>query len=149
MLKKKERDGYVYVSPKTKREYHLLEGMAVGDTLTSDILFIFDYQNDIDEDAEGKLVGWFFGAQYFKDKDTEKFISDIVDKYEEEAQLKSNSKTSFTDDELYMLSDGMLALIRNINEAAKLVSDSNAINTLKETNQKYRELNTKICMMLK
>lgn len=54
----------------------------------------------------------------------------------------------FTDDELYILSDGMLALIRNTSEAAKLVFDSNVIKAVEETCEKYKELNTKICMML-
>lgn len=53
----------------------------------------------------------------------------------------------FTDEELYMLSDGMLALIRNTNKAL-IVSDSKDIEALFETRQKYRDLNTKICKML-
>lgn len=85
MLKKKERDGYVYVSPKTNREYHLLEGMALGDVRTSDILFIFDYQNDIDEDSEGEIVGWFWGAEIWRE--SEMIISDIVDEYEKDKEL--------------------------------------------------------------
>ena len=57
-------DGYVYISPKTNRVYHLLEGTSLGGTTTSDIVFIFDYQNDIDVDNEGKIVGWFYGATF-------------------------------------------------------------------------------------
>ena len=54
----------------------------------------------------------------------------------------------FTDDELYMLSDGMLALIRDINAAMKLVHDKQSVETLGNELSKYRELNKKICAML-
>ena len=57
-------------------------------------------------------------------------------------------KPCFTDDELYILSDGMLALIRNINKAAKLVCDSKTLDALENELKKYRELNSKICKML-
>lgn len=40
------------------------------------------------------------------------------------------SNNQFTDDELYMLSDGILSLIRNTNEALRLVYDSKSINVL-------------------
>ena len=60
-----------------------------------------------------------------------------------------NNKKQFTDEELYMLSDGVLALIRNTNEAMKLVSDGKSIEVLGDTLTKYRELNKKICDMLK
>ena len=60
-----------------------------------------------------------------------------------------NNKKQFTDEELYMLSDGVLALIRNTNEAMKLVSDGKSIEVLGDTLTKYRDLNKKICDMLK
>ena len=60
-----------------------------------------------------------------------------------------NNKKQFTDEELYMLSDGMLALIRNTDEAMKLVSDGKSIKVLRDTLTKYRELNSKICDILK
>ena len=60
-----------------------------------------------------------------------------------------NNKKQFTDEELCMLSDGMLALIRNTNEAMKLVSDWKSIKVLRDTLTKYRELNSKICDILK
>ena len=60
-----------------------------------------------------------------------------------------NNKKQFTDEELYMLSDGVLALIRNTNEAIKLVSDGKSIEVLEDILKKYRELNKKICDMLK
>lgn len=55
----------------------------------------------------------------------------------------------FTDDELYILSDGILSLIRNTNEALKLVYDRKSIEILQETQKRYKNLNTKICGMLK
>ena len=59
-----------------------------------------------------------------------------------------NNKKQFTDEELYMLSDGVLVLIRNTNQALQLTSDKSCIEALENLNRKYRELNTKICGML-
>ena len=61
----------------------------------------------------------------------------------------ANNKNQFTDDELYILSDGVLALIRNTNEAMKLISERKSIEVLGDTLTKYRDLNKKICDMLK
>ena len=55
------------------------------------------------------------------------------------------NNNQFTDDELYMLSDGILSLIRNTNEALRLVYDSKSIKVLQETQSKYKDLNRKIC----
>ena len=60
-----------------------------------------------------------------------------------------NNKNQFTNDELYMLSDGVFALIRNVDEALKLVCDAKSIDTLQEIQRKYSYLNTKICKMMK
>ena len=60
-----------------------------------------------------------------------------------------NNKKQFTDEELCMLSDGMLALIRNTNQALQLTSDKSCIEALENLNKKYKELNTKICGMMK
>lgn len=59
------------------------------------------------------------------------------------------NNNQFTDDELYMLSDGILSLIRNTNEALRLVYDSKSIKVLQETQSKYKDLNRKICEMMK
>ena len=67
----------------------------------------------------------------------------------EDFSYELENEKQFTDDELYMLSDGVLALIRNTNEAMKLVSDGKSIEVLGDTLTKYRELNKKICDMLK
>ena len=66
----------------------------------------------------------------------------------EDFSYELENEKQFTDDELYMLSDGVLALIRNTNEAIKLVSDGKSIEVLGDTLTKYRELNKKICDML-
>ena len=67
----------------------------------------------------------------------------------EDFSYELENEKQFTDEELYMLSDGILALIRNTNEAMKLVSDGKSIEILGDTLTKYRELNKKICDMLK
>lgn len=54
----------------------------------------------------------------------------------------------FTDDELYIISDAILNLIRTTNKAIKLTYDSAAIEVLQKTLAKYQTLNTKICGML-
>ena len=54
----------------------------------------------------------------------------------------------FTDDELYILSDGILALMENINKACQLVTDKQSIDSLRTALDKYQELNRKICNMM-
>ena len=91
MLESRLRDGYIYTSPKTNREYHLLEGVSLRGETTSDIVFIFDFQNEID-DSYGKLVGWFYGATFVEEavKDTEDIVASFVDKYEKEMEVDLN-----------------------------------------------------------
>ena len=66
----------------------------------------------------------------------------------EDFSYELENEKQFTDDELYMLSDGVLALIRNTNQALQLISDKGCIEALENLNKEYRELNTKICGML-
>ena len=66
----------------------------------------------------------------------------------EDFSYELENEKQFTDDELYMLSDGILALIRNTNQALQLTNDKSCIEALENLNKKYRELNTKICGML-
>lgn len=66
----------------------------------------------------------------------------------EDFNYELKNEKQFTDDELYMLSDGVLALIRSTNEALKLVCDSKSIEVLQESQKKYKDLNAKICGML-
>ena len=51
----------------------------------------------------------------------------------------------FPDEELKIMSDGILALIHNVNEAIRLTVDEKAKDALYEANRRYRELNSKIC----
>lgn len=51
----------------------------------------------------------------------------------------------FSDEELNIMSDGILSLIHNVNEAIRLTRDEKAQDVLRDANRKYRELNSKIC----
>ena len=53
----------------------------------------------------------------------------------------------FSDEELKIMSDGILALIHNVNEAIRLTVDEKAKDALYEANRRYRELNSKICSL--
>lgn len=67
----------------------------------------------------------------------------------EDFSYEVEAEKQFTDDELYMLSDGVVALIKNTNEAIKLVSDGKSVEVLRGVLAKYRELNKKIWDVLK
>lgn len=69
--------------------------------------------------------------------------------YEEALDIwEEETENAFTNEELYMLSDGLLSLIRCNNEAAKLTYDRKSIQALKESSEKYQRLNRKICEMI-
>ena len=53
----------------------------------------------------------------------------------------------FSDEELKIMSDGILALIHNVNEAIRLTVDKQAKDALYEANRRYIELNSKICSL--
>lgn len=55
----------------------------------------------------------------------------------------------FTNEELYILSDALLNLIRTTNEALKLTYDNKSIEALRNVNEIYRKLNNKVCSMMK
>lgn len=57
-------------------------------------------------------------------------------------------KEEFTSEEIYILSDAMLELIRTTNKALKLVYDNDSIKALQTTLEKYQRLNEKVCRML-
>lgn len=63
--------------------------------------------------------------------------------------MENNNEKQFTDDELRMLSNGILSLIDNVTKALNLVCDSKSVKVLLASQEKYRELNTKICEMIK
>ena len=60
----------------------------------------------------------------------------------------NKTEKQFTDDELYILSDGLLALIRNVNNAARLVCNNKTLDAMDEELNTYRKLNEKICKMI-
>ena len=57
-------------------------------------------------------------------------------------------KEEFTSEEMYILSDAMLELIRTTNNALKLVYDNDSIKALQTTLEKYQRVNEKVCRML-
>lgn len=94
-------------------------------------------------------------------EEDENAIQQILSKYEAEGSTVRGTRkqiaeemgvgSPFTDDELYSLSDGMLALIKNMNSTLGLMPESKSepILVLRELRTKYKELNDKICMMIK
>lgn len=55
----------------------------------------------------------------------------------------------FTDEELYVLADAMLSLIRTTSNALKQIYDKKSIDALQDTLKKYQQVNEKLCKMLK
>lgn len=53
-------------------------------------------------------------------------------------------KMKLSNEEIFMLSDGLLTLIHNCSEAIKLVPDNKARKGIHNTIRKYQELNTKL-----
>lgn len=54
-------------------------------------------------------------------------------------------KIEFTNEELFMLSDGIIALIYNSCEAQKLIHDDEVLSVIKLYQDKLVKLNVKIC----
>lgn len=93
-------------------------------------------------------------------EEDENAIQQILSKYDTEGWSVRGTRKQiveemgggqFTDDEMYILSDGTLALIKNMNSALELMpeSKSDAIIALRELRSTYKELNNKICKMIK
>ena len=76
-----------------------------------------------------------------KTKETRQIVLEAIDKI-------YGYNNEFTNEELQLLSDGMLALIDNSCNALQLVRDKEVINALFESQDRYNELNDKICAML-
>ena len=55
----------------------------------------------------------------------------------------------FTERELYLLSDGLLALIENGNKARKLTTDSNVHAAIDGYLKEVQALNSKLCTEMK
>lgn len=56
---------------------------------------------------------------------------------------------SFTDQELYTLSNGVLALIRDAGEAKKLVNSADTQKAIEKEIDSLVSLNSKLCGMMK
>lgn len=54
----------------------------------------------------------------------------------------------FTDEELLMLSDGILALVANAEEALRLVKNREVHGIISQEMQRYSDLNAKVCGMM-
>lgn len=52
--------------------------------------------------------------------------------------------TNLTNDEIFILSDGLLALIRDCSDAIKLIPDKAAQKEIHKTIKKYQALNSKL-----
>ncbi len=105
-------------------DYGLLEGFYLSESEESAIWKILDRHS-----AEGCSV-----------RGTRKEIA-------EEMAGMPVSEGRLTNEELLILSEGMLALIRDVNEAAKLVPAGSSNGVLTDLAKKYQELNAKICSM--
>ena len=96
----------------------------------------YDYQ-DLKSVEEMKLFQGKYGFNIGKKRyhiNTEEALYVLEDSY-------------FSDEELKIMSDGILALIHNVNEAIRLTVDEKVKDTLYEANRRYRELNSKICSL--
>ena len=78
---KMTEEGYIFVSA-SGIEYDLLEGSTInGDKpYSSDILFVMFTRYDCESD----MVYWMYGAEFVKDEDNVKIISEKVNKWESE-----------------------------------------------------------------
>lgn len=77
-----------------------------------------------------------------------KVKGDKFDFMDKEKELSLDYFAKFTKDELSTLSNGLLCLIENINNAEKLIYDEKNIDELEKLKNKYRELNQKVCKMM-
>lgn len=88
MLKKTTK-GYMYISPKTKIQYALLEGITIGGDkrYTSDIFFIM--LTNPDYNVDNNVVGYLFGADKIKNnpKEYKESIETIVSEFEQRNNL--------------------------------------------------------------
>ena len=56
---------------------------------------------------------------------------------------------SFTDEELLLLCDGILALVANAEEALLLVKSKDVHKAISQQMERYSELHAKVCGMMK
>lgn len=55
---------------------------------------------------------------------------------------------SFTDEELLLLCDGILALVANAEDALRLVKGKDVHEAISRQMQRYSDLHSKVCMMM-
>ena len=60
------------------------------------------------------------------------------------AIIEGDYKMKLSNEEIFMLSNGLLTLIHNCSEAIKLVPDKKTQKGIHNTIRKYQELNTKL-----
>ena len=73
----------------------------------------------------------------------------ILNDYALDVYVDDQRNTEFTDDELYLLSEGLLALIGNTTKAMQYTYDRTALEALNVAMNKYSALNSKVCGMMK
>lgn len=90
MLKFNPREGFSYVSDRTKKEYSLEGLRCLGGTASSDKVIIWDHQTD----EPDQIVGWFYGEDTSTEnlteleKTVEKYVTDYECRKRDESELK-------------------------------------------------------------
>lgn len=89
MLKFNPREGFSYVSDRTKKEYSLEGLRCLGGTASSDKVIIWDHSGERDE-----IVGWFYGEDTILEnlaeleKTVERYVTDYECRKRDEEELK-------------------------------------------------------------
>lgn len=87
MLKFNPRDGFAYVSDRTKKEYSLEGLRCLGGSASSDKVIIWDTEPD-------EIVGWFYGEDTILEnltdleKTVERYVTDYECRKRNEEELK-------------------------------------------------------------
>lgn len=108
-------------------------------------------KGNMENDAEAMLYA--ADNQLYRDPGDVQYV-DYVDELKKEEYLeilgleKDDDTTLFTKEELQILSNAMLNLIRSTNVALTMTYDPVSINALKLANIQYQNLNKKICKMI-
>jgi len=112
---------------------------------------IYEFDADVDDFSEE-----FVDVKELAEDLTRREIENLLHNKEISAsdftyviEEENHASCPFTDEELYILSDAMLALIRNTNHALKCIYDKHSIATLTATKTNYQELSQKVCSMLR
>lgn len=82
-------------------------------------------------------------------------VAESTEQIHEELEASDNAKTVvsdnvlFTDEEWILLSEGMTSLMKDVDEAMKLLPETSAHDMLRELSMRYRELRYKVRGMVK